>query len=236
MKRIALLAVLALVAAACATAQQPGQPNLKIDSTNRTISVTATESVSVEPEVAVLHVGFETAPTDAKSAYAAGSRISNAIIAALKQAGVVESDIRSQSQYLAPDYSVPKQHKYKLAQQWTVSCTPARAAEILDIAIDAGATSSGAIEWNVKDEKALESQALDKAAARAKENAAALAKGMGVQLGRLIYVSNQVSGGNMPVPMMRTFAMKAADTTAPLAVEPQKVAREATVYAVFTIE
>lgn len=236
MKRIALLAVLALAGAACATAQQPGQPNLKIDSTNRTISVTATESVSVEPEVAVLHIGFETAPTDAKSAYAAGSRTSNAIIAALKQAGVAEGDIRSQSQYLSPDYTVPKLHKYKLQQQWTVRCTPARAAEILDIAIDAGATSSGAIEWNVKDEKALENQALDKAAARVKENAAALARGLGVQLGRLVYASNQVSGGIMPAPMMRTFAMKAADTNAPLAVEPQKVSREATVYAVFAIE
>lgn len=236
MKNLAIAAVVLFTASGIAAAQQPSQPDLKIDSANRTLSVSATDEVSVEPEVAVLHIGFETAPTDAKSAYAAGSRTSNAVIAALKQAGVAESDIRSQSQYLAPDYTNPKQHKYKLTQQWTVRCAPERAAEILDIAVDAGATSSGQIDWEVKDEKALEEKALDKAAARARANAAALAKGMGVELGKLVYVSNQESGGGpRPMMMARTFAMK-ADNTAPLAVEPQKVTSQATVYAVFAIE
>lgn len=230
------LAALILAMALTGRAQQPGQPSLKIEAANRTLSVTSTETVTAEPDVAVLHIGFETAPTDAKSAYAAGSRTSNQVIGALKQAGVAESDIRSESQYLAPDYSDPKQHKYKLTQQWTVRCAPARAAEILNIAVDAGATSSGEIEWNVKDEKALEAEALNKAATRAKEDAATLAKGMGVQLGRLLYVSNQASGGLAPRPIARAFAMKSAESPAPLAVEPQKVSREATVYAVFAIE
>ncbi len=235
MKANSFVIAVILAISAAATAQQPGQPQLTVSSTNRTLSVTATDEVSVEPEVAVLHIGFETAPTDSKSAYAEGSRRSNAVIAALKQAGVAESDIRSQSQYLAPDYTNPKQHKYKLTQQWTVHCSPERAAEILDIAVDAGATSSGQIDWEVKDEKALQQKALDKAAARARENAAALAKGMGVELGKLVYVSNQESGGIAPRPMVRAFAMK-ADNTAPLAVEPQKVTSQATVYAVFAIE
>ncbi|MDE3200439.1 MAG: SIMPL domain-containing protein [Acidobacteriota bacterium] len=236
MKNLAIAAAILIAMSGMATAQQPGQPEVKIDSANRTLSVSATDEVSVEPEVAVLHIGFETAPTDAKSAYAAGSRTSNAVIAALKQAGVAESDIRSQSQYLAPDYTNPKQHKYKLTQQWTVRCAPERAAEILDIAVDAGATSSGQIDWEVKDEKALQEKALDKAAARVRANAAALAKGMGVELGKLIYVSNQESGGGpRPMMMARAFAMK-ADNTAPLAVEPQKVTSQATVSAVFALE
>jgi uncharacterized protein YggE len=227
---------LILATAALAGAQEPGQPSLKIEPANRTLSVTATDTESAEPDLAILHVGFETAPTDAKSAYATGSRTSNQVIGALKQAGVAESDIRSESQFLAPDFSDPKQHKYKLTQQWTVRCAPARAAEILNVAVDAGATSSGEIEWNVKDAKALEEQALDKAASRAKEDAAMLAHGMGVQLGRLLYVSNQASSGVMPRPIARAFAMKAQDNAAPLAVEPQKVSRDATVYAVFAID
>lgn len=229
-------AAVALGTATFSAAQGIGQAELKIDSTNRTISVTATESVSMEPDVAILHVGFQTAPADARQAYADGTRTSNAIIAALKQAGVAEGDIRSQSQYLEPDYSVPKQHKYKLTQQWTVHCTPERAAEMLDVAVDAGANSSGAIEWNVKDPKDLEQQALDKAAGRARENAATLAKAMGVGLGRLVYANNEMAGRVMPQPMMRSFAMKDANANGPLAVEPAKVSREATVHAVFAIE
>jgi len=226
----------ALVLATIASnAQQPTQPALKVDSSNRTLTVSATDSVSVEPDQAVLHIGFVTQPQDAKSAYSEGTRASNAIISALKQAGVAENAIRSESQYLDRDWTT-KLRKYTLHQDWTVKVAPERAAELLDVAINAGATSSGQIEWTVKDEKALEAQALDKAAARARANAEVLAKGMGVRLGTLIYVSNQMSVPSFPRPM-QMMAMKAAQADAqPLAIEPHQVSREATVYAVFGIE
>ncbi|HUX28176.1 MAG TPA: SIMPL domain-containing protein [Terracidiphilus sp.] len=234
-RTLAASAVLTTALSACA--QQTSQPELKIDSANRTLTVTANESVSVEPDLAILHIGFETLPSDAKTAYASGARTSNAIIGALKQTGIAESAIRSQSQYLQRDYTEPKSHKFKLTQQWTVKTTPERAAEILDVAITAGANSSGAIDWTVKDERALEEQALDKAATRAKENAEVLAKAMGVRLGALIYVSNQLSAPSFPRPMVRAFAMAAkAEEAPPLAIEPQKVSRDASVYAVFAIE
>ena len=127
-----------------------------------------------------------------------------------------------------------KPHKFKLVQQWTVKAPPERAAEILDVAITAGATSSGDIEWTVKDERALEAQALDRAAARAKENAAVLAKAMGVHLGSLIYVSNQLSVIR-PIRPMAAFKTEAA-APQPLAIEPHKVSRSASVYAVYSIE
>jgi uncharacterized protein len=232
---LALLATLSFALAA--SAQQFTQPQLNISATNRTLTVTAEDSVSVEPEVAVLHIGFDTQPGDAKSVYAEGTQTSNAIIAALKQAGVQQSDIRSEAQYMNRDYTVPKSHKFKLSQQWTVRTSPERAAEVLDVAVTAGATSSGQIEWTVKDEKALEEQALDRATGRAKENAAVLAKGMGVRLGALIYVSNQLSSPGYPRPMpMAMMAAKSADQAPPLAIEPQKVTRAANVYAVYAIE
>ncbi len=235
---IRILATSTMLASALAAgAQLTSQPELKIDSTNRTLTVTANESVDVEPDIAILHIGFETEPTDAKSAYAEGARTSNAIVDAIKQAGIPETSIRSESQYLEPDYTVPKSHKFKLAQQWTVRTPPQRAAEILDTAISAGANSSGEIDWTVKDEAALEEQALDKAAARARVNASVLAKGMGVRLGALIYVSNQISAPSFPRPMVRAFAMTPnAAAAPPLAIEPHKVSRAASVYAVFAIE
>lgn len=236
--KIDLVLVSALFFAAMpAGAQQPTQPQMKVDSSNRTLTVTATDSVSVEPDLAVLHIGFDTQPEDAKSAYADGARASNAIIAAIKQAGVPETAIRSESQYLDRDYT-NKQHKFVLRQQWTVKVAPEHAAEILDVAVTAGATSSGQIDWTVKDEKALEAEALDKAASRAKENADVLAKGMGVRLGTLIYVSNQMSAPSFPRPMPM-MAMRNADVAAPappLSIEPHQVSREATVYAVYAIE
>ena len=232
---LAFIASTLFLAIIPAAAQQPTQPQLKVDSSYRTRTVTATDNVSVEPDQAVLHIGLVTQPQNAKSAYAEGSRASNEIITALKQAGVAESAIRSESQYLDRDWTT-KLRKYTLHQDWTVKVAPQHAAEILDAAINAGATSSGQIEWTVKDEKALEAQALDKAAARARADAEVLAKGMAVRLGSLVYVSNQMSAPSFPRPMPM-MAMKAANADAqPLAIEPHQVSREATVYAVFAIE
>ena len=108
MKSVAITLASALLFAALVTrAQQPTQPQLKVDSSNRTLTVSATDSVTVEPDLAILHIGFVTQPQDAKSAYADGARASNAIIAALKQAGVEETAIRSESQYLDRDWTTP---------------------------------------------------------------------------------------------------------------------------------
>lgn len=232
-----LLLCAAAALALPAFAQQPGQPTLTIGASNRTLSVSATANVSAEPDLAIVHIGFQTQPESAKDAYAEGARTSNAILDAVKQAGISAADIRSESQYLQPDYT-PKSHKFILFQQWTVRTAPARAAEILDVAITAGANNSGQIEWTVKDEHALATRALDKAAQQAREDAATLAHGMQVQLGSLVYVSNQLSAIGLPRPMMfsRLATAGVAKEAPPLAVEPNKVTREATVYAVFAIE
>ena len=232
-QRIATFALFAGCLAAIG--QQPGQVELKIEPTNRTLTVNAQNQVSVDPDVAILHVGFETQPGDAKAAYASGAETSNTIVNALKQAGIAQDAIRSEWQRLNSVYQKP--HKFTLEQQWTVRVKPERAAEILDVAVTAGATDSGQIDWTVENEQALEDKALEGAAARSRTQAEVLAKGMGVKLGALIYVSNQVSS---PVTPIRAYAMK-AQTLAnapppPLAIEPHKVERAAGVYAVFAIE
>ncbi len=187
---------------------------MKIEPTNRTLTVSAAGRVTVDPDVAILHIGFQTQPADAKSAYAAGAKISNDMITALKQAGIPETSIRSEWQRL--DSANGKPHKFILAQQWTVKIPPERAAEILDIAVGAGATESGQIDWTVQDERALEDQALDQAASRARADAAVLANGMGVHLGALIYVTNQISdaasnGGLTPTMALLRGQCRAAD-------------------------
>ena len=218
-------------------AQQVGQVQLKVDSSNRTLTITAEERVTAEPDVAVLHIGFLTPPSGAKDAYAAGAKTSNEIINALKQAGIAEGGIRSESQNLQ---SIdPKVHKFRLQQSWVVRVPPARAAEILDIAVNAGALESGDIEWNVEDEKGLENKALERAAARARSDAAVLAGAMGVKLGALAYVSNQISAQAVPVryATMNFAGPQAADKAAPpMAIEPHKVSRTASVYAVYSVE
>jgi uncharacterized protein YggE len=232
--RTGIVAMVILAGSAAAVAQLPAQPQLKIDPANRTLTVSTENTVTVEPEVAILHVGFETQPTDAKAAYEAGTTTSNAIINALKQAGVPASAIRSEWQRLNSVYGKP--HKFTLQQQWTVRVKPEQAAEMLDVAVTAGATDSGQIDWTVEDEKALQDKALEGATERARAQATVLAKGMGVKLGALVYVSNQVSSMPMPIRPMAMRAAPMAEAAQPLAIEPHKVSSSANVYAVFAIE
>lgn len=229
------IAVLALMAgSAAAGAQQATQVQLKIEAANRTLTVSAEGEVSVDPDVAILHIGFTTLPVSAKDAYEQGAKTSNEIIDALKEAGIAETSIHSEWQRLNNVYDKP--HKFTLEQQWTVRTTPARAAEILDIAIGAGANSSGQIDWTVADVQALEDQALDRATTRAMAEAAVLAKGMGVHLGALIYVTNQVSTPEFYPRAMEGLAENRMAAAPPLAIEPHKVSNSATVYAVFAID
>jgi uncharacterized protein YggE len=232
-----ILLIALLGAFGVAAAQQPSDLTLKIDPTNRTITVSAEGRVTVDPDVAILNVGFETKPEDSKSAYADGSRSSNAIVAAIKGAGIPETSIRSESQRLEP--VDVKNHKFKLTQEWTVKVPPARAGEILDIAVNAGATDSGDIEWTVEDVHALEDQALKQAVTRAKADAEVMANATGAHLGSLLYMSNQmgvVRGGVMVQESSFGADKLAAPPPLPLSIEPRKVERDATVYAVFSIE
>lgn len=230
MRSFALVVAIAVASMFVASCTQHSSSN------QRTLTVSATETADAEPDQAVLHIGFDTPAEDAKSAHADGARKSNAIIAAVKQAGISENDIRSESQYLYRVWS--EEHKFKMAQQWTVKVSPERAAEVLDIAISAGANSSGQIEWTVKDAKALENQALDRASARAKENAAVLANGMGAHLGTLMSASNQFSAPRFAMPMMQAGGGMGSGgaTSLQLSIEPRKVSRDATVSAVFAID
>jgi hypothetical protein len=232
----AFVAIALLAFSLAVNAQQTSQVQLKIEPANRTLTVSAEGRVTVDPDVAILHIGFQTQPSDAKAAYAAGAKVSNDIINALKQAGIPETSIRSEWQRL--DSASGKPHKFTLAQQWTVKTPPERAAEILDIAVGAGATDSGQIDWTVQDEQALGDQALEQAAARARADAAVLAKGMGVHLGALVYVTNQISAQTYVAAYANNAAPGGAFAAPPmtLAIEPRKVSREASVYAVFAIE
>ena len=245
MKRIALL-VLVVLGAALGAAQAQ---TIQVDKNNRTIAVTANDKASAPADTAVVTVGFQIYAPDATTAYSNGSQLSNAILDALKKAGVADKAVESQDQKLAytefpeNDKSTPEQRMQKaftLSQSWTVKAGAADAAKVLHAAIEAGANESGNIEWDLADRNGLQAQAAEKALVRARQVATQMAAGLGAHLGALIYASNQT-------PMTRFSATLNTESVSiggavpappppPLAIRPQQVEESATVYAVFSIE
>ena len=246
---VALLALTSAVAGWTADAQTPGD-GITVSKDNRTIAVTATDSVTVTADVATVNIGFVVYGIDHDSAYAEGSKTSNAIMDALKAAGVPSDAIESQNQYLAEIQPFQQnqlteaekaKRKWSLTQSWIVRANAADAARILDIAVKAGANQSGQIGWGLKDENAPQTQAAGRALQRARTVAEEMAKGLNVKLGALLFASNQA-----PAPPARFVegmgigmgagAAGGLASAPPLAISPERITKSATVYAVFSIE
>lgn len=238
-----LLTTLVVLVPACAQVQvdDPQAVPLHV----RSIAITATDRVTQQADVATVHIGYQLFAGDKDTAYTAGSKASNAIVDALRAAGVAKDAIESQQQSLGP--TEPYQlnqlpageraaHGFTISQSWTVRATPDDAARILDLAIKAGANTSGDIDWSLRDPNAASAAAAAKALQRAKVQAEAMAAGLGVHLGELLYASNEMEAQPVrPVMAMAAARMKAAPPP-PLAINPRQIETSATVRAVFAIE
>lgn len=218
---------------------------IEVNKSNRTIAVTVTDKATEPADVATVHIGFKAYGPDSDSAYAAGSKISNAVIDALKKAGVEDKAIQSEAQSVQQNYQFDEkegeleraQKRYVLSQSWTVKTSAADAAKVLHIAVEAGANNSGQIDWDVKDHAALQAAAAAKALRHAQAIADQMAKGLNAQLGSLLYASNQAPETPV-VPMLygRMGAAAKLQEVKPLAIRAQVIEENATVYAVFAIE
>ena len=224
---------------------------IQVDKSNRTIAVTTSDSANADADAAVVHVGFKLYAPDAPTAYTDGSKASNAIAAAMSTLGIPRQNMESETQSVAevqpfelqnltPEEK--QQRHYYVQQSWSVKVKAPDAAKTLDAAIKAGANQSGEIDWTMNDDNALQAQAAGKALERAHAIAEQMAKGLGAQLGTLIYASNEAP--QRPVLPMATrmgavagMGLNAGEQkVAPLSISPRRVERSATVYAVFAIE
>jgi uncharacterized protein YggE len=114
------------------------------------------------------------------------------------------------------------------------------------LAVAAGANQTGDIDWRLSSRKALQAKAAEEALVKAREVASKMADGLHVNLGALIYASNQTANARLyfppppPVGSMHQVEVSAeagVSVSVPaLEIRPQTIREEATVYAVFAIE
>ena len=243
--RRSALAVMVVALPMIMSAQTGFAQTIQVNKENRTIAITATDKVTAMADQATVHIGFIAYGPDSNTAYANGSRLSNAIVKALAASGIAKETIQSENQQLQPvqNYQLDKltdaqkaQRQFQVSQSWTVKTAADDAAKLLDTAVKAGANQSGQIEWGFKDENAPQAQAAAKALKRARAQAEEMAAGLNTKLGPLLYASNEVQAVPRPVMYAQMGAAKARDTVEPLAINPREIEKSATVYAVFAIE
>ena len=238
------LVTLAFYAAALSLQAQ----QVVVSKDNRTIAVTTSADAIADADTVSVQIGFLVYGPDQDTAYALGSKTSNAIADALKAAGIPGEAIQSESQSISPlqqygnqDWTAAEKaaRKFQVTQSWTVKTAANNSAKVLDIAVKAGANQSGGMSWSVSDQDALQAKAAKLALERARQIASQMAGGLNVTLGSLVYASNEAPPRGplsaRAFDRLETFA-PAPKAVAPLSISAQKVSASATVYAVFSIQ
>jgi uncharacterized protein YggE len=241
----------AWVVTAVALAGLASAQTIQINRDNKTIAISTTDEATATADIAAITIGFEIFGPDSGSTYADGSKISHAILEALRKAGIENKSIESSGQGLQrntdfDDKETPEQRSKKqfvLRQSWDVSVSPQDAAEVIRVSIAAGANKSGAIDWRLSDRKSLQAKAAEAALIKARAVAGRMADGLHVKLGALIYASNETPNTRIYFarPQQRVFLSSMAGVagsivTPSLEIRPQTMREEATVYSVFAIE
>jgi len=239
-RRCAIAAFLVMFGISAANAQQ-----IQVNRDNRTIAVTATDSVEVDAQVAIVRLGYHNYGRTHEAAYNENVSAADKIVNALVGAGVPKADIQTEALTLAtvdPEKewtaAQKEERQFEAAQSWRIRLTASKAQTVVDIAVRAGANNIESIDWRVSDPKALEAKADASALAKARTLAENMATRLGAKIGELVYASNQT-----PVDRFITvntesasFASLAPPPPPNLKLFPKKVSQQATVYAVFSLQ
>lgn len=151
------------------------------------------------------------------------NQVMNKITADLKNIGVEEKDIRTSNfnSYPERDFSGKNQITgYTVTEQLDVTFSSVDLANKgVDIATADGANQIGSLSFNLddKNKEDLKDKARDAAIKDAKEKAMKTAAAAGIKLGRVVNISEDASNQ----PPIRTFDMKAAGGTTPIADQTQ---------------
>ncbi len=200
---VVLLAAAVMLPARNAQAQDAGAA-APVTGVTRTITVVGEGKVDVQPDVAYLNLGVVVTRPTVREASSANQEVIDAVIAAVKDAGVAEEDIQTSSfsvnvNNYGPNGIMPEaEWTYQVSNNVNVTIRDlASVSKVLDTAIEAGANNIYGVNFALQDSAAAQSEARRAAVADAEARAEDLAALTGVGVGEVVSVSEVI--GSQPV-------------------------------------
>ncbi len=241
----AIAIALALTLAGCsvnpgAQGTQPITVNLQNSAAQNVISVSATGTIKVMPDIAYVSAGVVTQDADAAKAQSDNTEAMTALFEALKGAGLTEDDIDTTNYTVYPmyDYSEGGNGRitaYEVTNTVRITVRDIkRVGEIITAAAENGANTNFSIAFTLEDEDAHYNEALTKAMEEAKAKADAIATAGGVSLGGVLSVS-EGSYSYSPVYEYAAQPSMAADAGQETPVSAGELEVTATVSVVYSI-
>ncbi len=223
---LAALTVLAAtaVAATSASAQGPMRPEVP------QITITAQGEVQVTPDRARISLGVDTEGKTAKEASQANAELQTKVLAAIRAAGIPAASIRTSGYNVSPiqEY-LPETRKwridgYRVNNMVIVVVEPvARAGDIIDVALAAGANRVAGLSFEIKDATSAREQAMTQAVERARREADIVARAAGGTILRLLEISVNSYESPQPRPMYEMAAMRSDASSTPVSEGTQPV-------------
>jgi uncharacterized protein YggE len=206
----------------------------------RAITVVGNGKVTARPDMAMVQVGVETRNESAEAAVSENTQRMNAVLVALKNAGIAEQDIQTANfslyadQQRGPNGELLRPIQYVASNIVRVTVRDLeKVGAVLDAVVNAGANQVYGISFSVANPNRLQLQAEENAVEDARARAQALAAKAGVQLGDVLSISETIS---TPPPILyRQDVAVAAPAAAPVPVQPGELEFNAQVQIVYAI-
>lgn len=242
------LSLIALIFNLPTAAQQ-----IEVNRQNRTIAVIAEDSITADPEIGFIVVGYHNYGPTKDAAFQDNVRVAKQITRTLSDANVPKETIETRTlelQRVEPDEKwtpeMKRDRQFEARQSWVIRIPTAQVGPLIASVTKGGANEISGLSWNVIDSAALQAKASGAALAKARGIADQMAKGLGTRLGDLVYASNKSPVNDNFVESfwqrqdaanrVYKFASDPGFSESSVEIYPQKVKSTATVFAVFAIE
>src|SRR5215510_5335842 len=225
MRHLILSCLLAAVFAPVAAAQQPPNPQVP------TIVTTGQATIHRAPDQAFVSVAVETRARQPRDAQKQNADAMSMVQQKLVEAGIQKEAIRTTGYSIQQEFDftngrrVPRDYMAHNGIEVRLDGVD-RVGEILDLVVQAGATSVQGVRFDVKDRTMLERDVLMHAVEDARARADSLAAGAGRTVDRVIRIDD-MRQPRMPQPVMMMRAQAADVAQTP--VEPGLIEIEAQV-------
>jgi len=242
---ITLLTVTVSVAALIFTTQLVGPLPISINQVTTekftTFDVMGESEIIVIPDQAVVNLGFTVSDRTVEAAQDQANTVTNNIIAAVKELGVESSDIKTINYSIYPEYDYSQDRQqiigYRVDNTVQVTAKDTQLVnQIIDTGTSQGANQVGGVSFTLSDAKKeeLTREARKEAIKEAKESARELANLAGLNLGKVVNVTESQHNdlGYKPYPMaemMRSDGLGGGPVE-PTTIEPGSSTFSYTVY------
>jgi uncharacterized protein len=209
---------------------------------NAGVSVVGQGIVLAQPDVARITLGIDVFDQSLSRAQATASTNMDAVVNKLKADGILDTDIRTVSFNISPQYDQQNQNQpvlrgYQVQNLVEVKTTNVGGlGPLIDDAVSSGATRVQGISFEASDMAGLKNQARDQAMQDARAQAEQHARNAGVTLGKPILIEVSETGGATPVRAFSSGQAAAPAAAVSTPIQPGQLSISTTVHVVWAIQ